>query len=211
MSVLNAIFMFYVTLCYVLYTIVCFTIMNIITGGSIALKKTLEKGFEHLNSCDVFSAFLCTLRKNYRDFWICWRSQSPCLRNSCRSCALRWMISLSHCHQCNPLPREKALSQFLMWHGQILEPWRMFGRSWPWQYWYVLMLLLKGFGFVFFFLHLHLCRKENYSCMFVCVYLSYNVSLVSSSVLQSRNFATSSFKIDFYNLHSNLLQVWCMY
>lgn len=66
-------------------------------------------------------------------------------------------------------------------------------------------------GVWFFFLHLPLCRKENYSCMFVCVYLSYNVSLVSSSVLQSRNFATSSFKIDFYNLLSNLLQVWCMY
>lgn len=35
-----------------------------------------------------------------------------------------------------------------------------------------------------------------YSCMFVCIYLSYNVLLVSSSVLQTRNIATSSFKID---------------
>lgn len=130
---------------------------------------------------------------NCRDFWICWRSKTPCLRNSCRSCALRWMILLLRCHQCNPLPREKALSQFLMWHGQTLEPWRMFGRSWLWQYWYVLTLLPK--------ISCTPPCAENKTRFVFNIYLRY------SGILQYLYLKQSSF----YNSLQNLFQVWCLY
>lgn len=70
MSIFNAIFMFYVIL-YHVYIIhdTLFYNNEYYSWVKYSSKKPLKKVLNIL--CNLFSAFLCTLRKNYRDSYIC--------------------------------------------------------------------------------------------------------------------------------------------